>query len=605
MTPGLVALSLLLASTLAAPAGDRSHKLPNGVEMRAWSRWPSQASSGWAPLIVELHNGSERPRVVALEARRSDWRSEWTSDAQIELEAGASRTIELLVPMSAEHSTNIGLGVRCDGERGWVNGMIGTSALTPGAGAIVLLTERVFDPGELERWNAALALDPKSSASPSPVFPTFIVRPAKAGPLDSDIAVVRAGELPSHTAAYTSLDLVVLDAAAAWPGEAQLAPLFAWMRSGGDVLVIGPQAERAARAQPQLASWMAPRFELLTDPERGAGYRAALGRLWIAHEATDLEGASAPWVVAILQSRSHATPRADNWRGRAAVPNLALETLPHRVFAALLLVFAILIGPVNFALVAKRKRPALLLITIPAISLAVTLLLLAYGIFHQGLDVKTSSWSASVLDQRTHVSSSIEKRQLFAGLAPATGLRPAAGSVLHAIPDQAQGGGAFGAENAFVTRHDAGWLLSGDFLPTRRVVEQMLTCDRAERARLDIAFTDQKAEVVNNLGGIIKSLLVRDGAGRSFGFIEPLAVGAKATLFELSEQDATKLSSDLLQGALSITPPDSLPAMALPDGCYLARMESGVFSDDCGIELNELRGQHVVLGVLPLEPEAR
>jgi hypothetical protein len=43
---------------------------------------------------------------------------------------------------------------------------------------------------------------------------------------------------------------------------------------------------------------------------------------------------------------------------------------------------------------------------------------------------------------------------------------------------------------------------------------------------------------------------------------------------------------------------------AIPPGCYLARLAASPFRDDCGVEMNELAGGHVVLGVLPLEPES-
>lgn len=605
MTAVLATLSLALASALASPAGDQSQSLSNGVELRAWSRWPSHVQGGWAPIFIELRNESDRTRAVTVKGRRSDWRSTWAAEVRVELAAGSAQAFELLAPMATDFSSDVGIEVSSDGAQSWVNGVVGTNALRHGARALVLLTEREFEPGELERWNSALAASPAAGAPSGTGIGAIIVRHTAPGPVEADIAVVRPGELPTHTAAYSSLDLVVLDAASAWPSEAKLAPLTAWMRSGGDVLVIGAHAERAARSQPLLASWMEPRFALATDVALGESYRAALGRLWIARDLADLEGPAAAWVDSILTSRSAATPRLSNWRGEGVLPDLALDTLPHRVFAALLLAFAILIGPVNFALVQKRKRPALLLITIPAISLAVTLLLLAYGILHQGLDVKTASWSSTVLDQRAHVSSSIEKRQLFAGLAPAAGLRPGAGSVLHAVPDDFSGAGLLGGENNFVTRHDQGWLLSGDFLPTRRAVAQMLSCDRAERARLEVNFAGGQAEVVNNLGASVEALLVRDASGRSFGLSGSLAVGARAVLAELNAIDASALVEELLDSAVAVTPPATAPAESVPQACYLARLASGVFRDDCGIETNELSGRHIVLGVLPLEPEER
>ena len=61
-------------------------------------------------------------------------------------------------------------------------------------------------------------------------------------------------------------------------------------------------------------------------------------------------------------------------RVQPSIPELG--QIPYRVFALLLLVFATAIGPVNFLWVARSRKPVRLLLTIPAIALATSLLLL-------------------------------------------------------------------------------------------------------------------------------------------------------------------------------------------------------------------------------------
>ncbi len=606
-----VALAVPLAVTAPhARAGDVAQSLSNGVEVRVWSPWPTNLNSGWAPAFVEVRNEREQVRRADITARRSEWRLQWRLEMPLELGAREMRSVELLVPMSAEYSNDTNFEVDCDGLRAHLSGAVGASGLAPTAGAVVLYTERKFEPGAIERWNAAVgaqddadaAGDVAATATTGRRGGSVFVRPTSGDPIPAEIAIVRPEHAPAHTAAYSSLDLVVLDAAGQWPSAERFEALAAWLRVGGDVLVMGPDAARRARANPQLAGWMAPRFELPCNEASGVAYRAALGRLFVAHELLELDGEHAGWVREILAGRSPTTPSSSAWRARGMQALLNLEMVPQRVFAALLLLFALVIGPLNFVVVSRRKRPALLLITIPAISLGVSALLLAFGIFHQGLDVKSASVSVSVLDQRTHVASSIHKRQIFAGMAPAVGLRPTAGTVVHHVALDDESMGPMGAETRLRTSQDRGWTLSGDFLPTRRLASQLLTVDRAERARLEFEFGGAAVQVTNNLGVRVEELLVRDGKGLDFMLNAPLAPGAKGALDAVDEGRAREQELALITRGVLLTPPCEL-ARVVPSAAYLARVGSGALLDECGVATNEQNGLHVVLGVLPAQGE--
>ncbi len=610
-------LAATLAATLGllagpALAGDVTQTLSNGVEVRGWSPWPAQVRSGWAPAFIELRNDGERTRQAVITAMRTEWRLKWRLESVMELKPGEARNIELLIPMAANFSNGTSLTVECDGEHAYLTGVVGSSGLMPTTGAIVFFTEREFEPGQLERWNSALGFPEGAAGASTTTAPAVTViggltvhhSSTTKSPAVASIAVVRADQAPAHTAAYSSLDLVVLDSASPWPSAERFEALAAWLRVGGDVLVIGPDAERAAQRNPHLAAWMAPRFALECDASKGAAYRAALGRLFIARGITELEGESADWVRELLEKRTPIAPNDGAWRARDVRASLDIEMVPARVFAALLLLFALLIGPVNFIVVSRRKRPALLLVTIPAISLSVSVLLLAFGIFHQGLDVKSASVSLSVLDQRSHVSSSTHRRQIFAGMAPAVGLRPAAGTVAHHISlDDSNVPGMF-AETALRTAQAQGWTLSGDFLPTRRLASQLLTVDRAERARLEVDFDSAEAQVTNGLGVRVEELLVRDAQGRDFRLEAPLEPGSQARLKACDAQDAQRLEVGMLARTIWLPGLSGL-TRSVPPAAYLARVASGVLLDECGVETRELSGLHVVLGVLPESGEER
>ena len=63
---------------------------------------------------------------------------------------------------------------------------------------------------------------------------------------------------------------------------------------------------------------------------------------------------------------------------------------PVTQFCVLITVFVIGIGPVNYWLLRRRRQLHLLLLTIPASAAAVTLLLFAYALMADGLDVRVA-----------------------------------------------------------------------------------------------------------------------------------------------------------------------------------------------------------------------
>jgi len=320
-----------------------------------------------------------------------------------------------------------------------------------------------------------------------------------------------------------------------------------------------------------------------------------------------VDGAALRDEPGILDGNAGLVPKQGSWRGDGltlSIPGLA--RLPYRSFAGLLMLFAIVIGPVNFLTVRKRKNPVILLLTIPAIALVTTVALLAYGIYFQGVDVKTASYSVAVLDQREHRSACVESRQFFAGLAPAAGLALGPGTIVHAWPLD----GSYSSWNRkrYEVELEGGALLAGDYLPSRRATSQVVAVERAERGRLDVKRSGNALAVDNNLGVGVKHLTVRDPEGRFFVFDGNLAPGASAELQVAERLEELDVAIDqILTRTLPLTDHRLTfePAKrAIPAGCYLAELERGPFRDDCGIEMSELAGAHVVLGVLPFEPEA-
>jgi hypothetical protein len=261
----------------------------------------------------------------------------------------------------------------------------------------------------------------------------------------------------------------------------------------------------------------------------------------------------------------------------------------------MLVLFALLIGPVNFILVKKLGRPSLLLVSVPAIALITSLGLVAYGVLSQGLDVKVVTRSFTLLDQRLHRASTVELRNLFAGGSPGPGMRPAEGSTCFV-----NGMHDWRDELLAIDQSD-GTLLGADYLPVRRPVSHALLSDGAARGRLEVAVDGGELTITNGLGARVETLLLRAADGGYLRLLQPLEDGARARLAPFSPPTDAEFFSAVkaIRAALLGEAED-----ALPPGTYLARLEASPFTDDCGLELVTRSGEHHVLGVLEREVEA-
>jgi len=263
--------------------------------------------------------------------------------------------------------------------------------------------------------------------------------------------------------------------------------------------------------------------------------------------------------------------------------------LPYRPLTLLLVLFAVLIGPVNFYVVRRMKKPALLLVSVPSIALLFSLGLFGYGALAQGLDVRAASEAFTLLDQRAHHSSSAEVRTIFAGLSPGPGLVPGPGaSAWREISngnwrDQVQCTIDFGANV----------VLGGNFMPVRTPTRQVLLTDRASRARVDVRPDGDGWIVENALGVGIRTILLRDFDGKWFASTDPIRAGQKLRISAGSAPaarlDRTFVFAGLFDAETSL----------LPLGSYSALLDSSPFSDDFGVEARQVDPSfHHVVGIL-------
>lgn len=360
--------------------------------------------------------------------------------------------------------------------------------------------------------------------------------------VNSDVQNLQPRMLPSLWIDYTGLDMVMLPLRVLADLDSdKRSAILQWTQTGGVLVVyeVGQPANASAELQ-SLLGITDPRF---WQPARTQDWRALKASLF---PQTEDDGGDGPegfrrredpkWSVTeetfnhhdYLLGRVYAfpenpfpgTPRDWAWWAttipadlslwearmgvlpRRANPNFfnflipGVTSVPIYAFLVLMTLFTIVIGPLNYFLLRRRKRTYLLLLTIPAIAFVTSLTLFVYSTLAYGFEVASRSRSLTVLDQRTNTAVSLGRISLFAGIAPSEGLTFSPNTAVFpmwAPLDFGQsrfesGRIVWGEQQKLVD----GWLRS-------RTRTQFTTIQhRTERSRLEIASTSPSKMTISN-----------------------------------------------------------------------------------------------------------
>lgn len=422
-----------------------------------------------------------------------------------------------------------------------------------------------------------------------------------------EIASLETQRLPRRAIELTSAGGVLVDADAPLPDGARLAVLLEYARLGG-VLFFGglSQADLVARA-PVLAPLVEDRLRQVrfegaeSESNRADVYSLGLGRLVVGEQRVlgsagtpdDVTAAAIWW--AFEREPSWLVDAGRDWAPYAPKANLELaKVLPPALLAGICLGLGILIGPINYLVVWKRRKPALLLVTVPALSVALALLIGVVGIVRLGFDIQTTGASLAVLDQRNGDLAVGEARGFFAGFTLESGLAPEPGSVV--LPNLKWGG--FGTWPSVAVERD-GALLTGDVLPSRRRASSVVLSARRTRQRLDVEFSSGGPKVSNGFEAPLEALVLRAPDGALFRAPGQLAAGASATLVPTDENELARLLALMQPG------PDFVLTSRLVPASYAARLGGPALAADLGVPLeweNAEPIQHGVIGILEVGP---
>ena len=570
-----------------------------GVQIQARTPWPSAASKGYQPLKLTLENLEEEPRDLELNVEGGWGSSGLRLTRSVRVGPRERLEVELLVPAYVLDSREFRMKVVSGADRGYTGGLGSTQAIATYTHLVAVFSGASGAGIRANTWSEDLS--PMGSSTSWGQGRWRHLGLHLEADWDADAAVV-AGEvsfddMSRRWEAYSSLDLAVVDLTAGLPPGPELEALMAWARLGGVVVFVGDDANRTLAGVPAVDAWRHERFALA--PLDGAPavqrFQAGFGRLLVAPRdglLDDPQIAAATLAEVRQRVRTDWTPSPRGSRGtgeglRPEIPGLGV--VPYRTFVVLMIVFALVVGPVNLIWTRRRGKPVALLFTIPGVALVGAVLALGYGFLGQGISIRTHADTVALLDQRSGLVAGAEVRALFAGLAPGKGLVPG------------QGTGVFPWGVDLMNRHEARYdirhgqetSLRAGYLPSRLMVRQALLTSRGSKLRLEVDATDGGCAIENGLGVDVEELVVHAVDGDWFRLAGVVEAGGSARLEPLpGPPPAGSPEADL-----TTFHPDELAV--LPRGTWAARTSTPAFRDDCGLELVEVGGSHHLLGILP------
>jgi hypothetical protein len=212
---------------------------------------------------------------------------------------------------------------------------------------------------------------------------------------------------------------------------------------------------------------------------------------------------------------------------------------PVNSFLVLISLFVVVIGPVNYFMLQRRRKLYLLLLTVPLGAGIITSALFIYAVVNDGLGVRVRARSLTQIDQTNGRTVSWSRQSYYAGLAPSAGMSFPVDAAVYAIDHRPTG--RYGQPKGFgrLTRWGNDQRLAGGYLKSRSTSQMMVIESRETKLRIVVDESNADSatpRVTNELGVSIERLLLRSSEGRSLACGELLA-GQSVQLHDVDEDE--------------------------------------------------------------------
>jgi hypothetical protein len=414
-------------------------------------------------------------------------------------------------------------------------------------------------------------------------------------------AEIEASAWSEQWLAFTPFEAVLIMRAdyAAMPPATQAA-LWNWVNAGGNLVVLGDI--------PVPAPWnRAP----ITRHEGTREFMVGFGHCVLLDKASTASLTSAQVRYLRELGRSSALPwqsTGDENAANAAFPVVENLQIPVRGLVALMLLFILVVGPLNIYLLSRMNKRVWMLWTIPAVSAVTCLLVFAWSLLSEGVTPIVRTEGFTLLDQVAHRATTLGTTAFYSPLTPGGGLRfghETEATLLgqDRLHSHGRGGGGAPVEVDWTqSQHFArGWV-------TARVPAHFqLRKSETRRERLQLERSGGQLLAVNGLGANIQSLWLLDTNGVLFK-AENIAAGQKIALNpggpHAGEAAAAQALNELYRaGQWDASRPGVLatPEVMLRRGTYFATLAEQPFIEPALGKKAAARTKAIVYGVLAPE----
>jgi hypothetical protein len=263
--------------------------------------------------------------------------------------------------------------------------------------------------------------------------------------------------------------------------------------------------------------------------------------------------------------------------------------------------FTLAIGPINFTILARKKRRIWLLWTTPVLSLFTCLAVFGYMLISEGWEGHLRIETLTLLDESSHRATTIGWTAVYSPLTPSDGLHFSYDTevVTQRMHEGLQGGAHSCTIDWSRDQHFAtGWVEAR--VPAHFKVRK----SEARRERVAIhREADQKLSMVNGLGAEIRHFWYVDEKGHLYA-AEQVAPGARAMLTEKNLHTIAPGAIKPMRGDFSENWLTSLhtfttnPASHLRPRSYLAELDDSPFLEDALRNARNRKCRALVVGYL-------
>ena len=582
-----VLVCAIVPARIAWAVGSQQTLRGEDLQVDVDSRWCGCRFGGCYPVRLQIRN-TGKARELTVQYSRLAMRSSESSLVQqkISLEENSTRKLTLSIPL-CDDSSGGPLQVLVDGKV--IPQLKMNLSLSPEGDPnehppemLVIAKSRV----ELAPWGVVA-----EQLGESPVLRTYSSPRTTVSDLHSE--VVEPSSLPENWIDYSGLDLIAV-ALPVWQAADFTEPareaILKWVEMGGTLIVYGV-GSRAQDSQDltnrlQLANrgfvsnkwidgdtnlryeqpirWSEVRTHLRMGTTVGSRTSEPLNeRSWLleaSHPPFErrnlmlgrvyaMSGDPFPgtlddwgWLLNDLNKENWSWTARNGINHRRRSARFSEFTIPHvgevpaKMFLALISVFTLVIGPVNYYILNRRRQLYLLLVTIPLFATLTSVSLFGYAVIADGLDVKARVRSVTLLDQRNHDAVSISRAGYYAGMSPWKGLNFTANTLVMPI----------WSDREDPIPGDVNWTegqhLGSSWLRSRTPTQFTFSTAHVERGRLEIVgltSNGQELQVANGFAWDIAEILVRDKSNRFF-YGRDLRAGAAATLRQAGSEELLK-----------------------------------------------------------------